>query len=249
MGGAEYFTSDGKFIYLKAPHVEFYIPQEFFKSTSKAKFAEDRGETIRVIGVFDIGIFDEKGNLKEMRIFKIPSWIELFSYDNEVRDVRLPKSDVDIPCRVLSYYEGAKIMSSTIIEDSDNAQAYLKLICAGKVPSSVPYSQSAQIWKKNQLMNGVHLGVPAVIEELILSVSYRSKDNLSLKFAQVIGQDDSTATDYDYKMASIRQICQFASTFSALLFEDFDSMAVSSLNRTRMKKPEAESPLEKIIKM
>jgi hypothetical protein len=50
-------------------------------------------------------------------------------------------------------------------------------------------------------------------------------------------------------MASIRQICQYASTFTALWFEDFDAMVTTSLNRTRENKPEANSPLEKIIKM
>lgn len=246
MSGAEYFTSKDGYIYVTASYVEFYIPQEFFKLNSK--FAEDCGETVKAIGLFDVGIF-ENGKLKEMRIFNIPTWIEIYAYDNEVRNIMLPKTDVEVPCRVLPFHKGAKVMSSTVIQDASNAEAYLNLICGGKVPNSVPYGKSAQLWRKNQQMNGVHLGVPAVIEELILSVSYRAKDNPSIKFAKDIGRNDSKATEYDYSMASIRQICQYASTFSAMWFEDFDSMAISSLNRGRMKKPEAESPLEKIIKM
>ena len=64
----------------------------------------------------------------------------------------------------------------------------------------------------------------------------------------VAGKDDNVS-DYDYKMASIRQICQYSSTFTALTFEDFDSMVTTSLNRTAEHKSEQESPLEKIIKM
>ena len=97
-------------------------------------------------------------------------------------------------------------------------------------------------------MNGVHLGVPAIIEEMILAVAYRDKSNLSQKFCKVIGQKKNVS-EYDYSMASIRQICQYASTFTALWFEDFDSMVTTSLNRTRENKPETNSPLEKIIKM
>lgn len=246
MKGTDVFKTDGDFIYLTSPYCEFYIPQSFFKSS--AGFAEDRGEIIRGIGLFDVGVFSD-GKLVEMKTLNIPTWIELYVYDSENRDVKLPGSDDLVPCRVLMYYQGAKVMNSKIIEDSSNAELYLKLICGGKIPTSVPYGKSAQIWRKNQMMNGVHLGVPAVIEEMILAVAYRDKKDLGQKFCKVIGQNKNNVSEYDYSMASIRQICQYASTFTALWFEDFDSMVTTSLNRTRENKPEANSPLEKIIKM
>ena len=245
MTGTDVFKSDGNFIYLESPYCEFYIPQSFFKST--AGFAEDRGEMIRGIGLFDVGIFSD-GKLVEMKTLNIPTWIDMYVYESENRDVKLPGSDDPVPCKVLIYYQGAKVMNAKIIEDSSNAELYLKLICGGKIPTSVPYGKSAQLWRKNQRMNGVHLGVPAVIEEMILAVAYRDKDNLGQKFCKVIGQDKDVS-EYDYSMASIRQICQYASTFTALWFEDFDAMVTTSLNRTRENKPEANSPLEKIIKM
>lgn len=246
MTGTDIFKSDGNFIYLNAPYCEFYIPQSFFKST--AGFAEDRGDTIHGIGLFDVGIFSD-GQLIEMKTLNIPTWIEMYVHESENRDVKLPGSDELVPCRVLIYYKGAKVMAAKIIEDSSNAELYLSLICGGKIPTSVPYSKAAQIWRKNQQMNGVHLGVPAVIEEMILSVAYRDKNDMGQKFCKVIGQNKNNVSEYDYNMASIRQICQYASTFTALWFEDFDSMVTTSLNRTRENKPEANSPLEKIIKM
>jgi hypothetical protein len=245
MTGNDVFKIDGNFIYLTAPYCEFYIPQSFFKSSGN--FAEDRGEIIRGIGLFNVGIFSD-GKLVEMKTLNIPTWIEMYVHESENRDVQLPGSNEPEPCRVLIYYQGSKVMNSKIIEDSSNAESYLSLICGGKVPTSVPYSKSAQVWRKNQQMNGVNLGVPAVIEEMILSVSYRNKDNLGQKFCKVVGQNKEVS-DYGYEMASIRQICQYASTFTALWFEDFDSMVTTSLNRTRENKPEANSPLEKIIKM
>ena len=245
MTGTDVFKSDGNFIYLTAPYCEFYIPQEFFNTS--AGFAEDRGDMIRGIGLFDVGVFSD-GKLVEMKTLNIPTWIELYVHESENRDVKLPGTDDLVPCRVLIYYKGAKVMNAKIIEDSSNSELYLKLICGGKIPTSVPYGKSAQIWRKNQKMNGVHLGVPAVIEEMILSVAYRDKKNLGQKFCKVIGQNKNVS-EYDYSMASIRQICQYASTFTALWFEDFDSMVTTSLNRTRENKPEANSPLEKIIKM
>ena len=246
MKGTDVFKTEGDIIYLTAPYCEFYIPQAFFNMAGG--FAVDYGEIIKGIGLFDVGIFSN-GKLVEMKILNIPTWIEMYVHESENRDVKLPGSDNLVPCRVLIYYQGAKVMNSKIIEDSTNAETYLDFICKGKIPTSVPYSKSAQLWRKNQRMNGVHLGVPAVIEEMILSVAYRNKKNLGQKFCQVIGQNNSTVSEYDYTMASIRQICQNASTFTALWFEDFDAMVTTSLNRTRENKPETNSPLEKIIKM
>ena len=245
MNGTDVFKTDGNIIYLNCPYCEFYIPQSFFKSS--AGFAEDRGDIIRGIGLFDVGLFKD-GKLTEMKTLNIPTWIDMYVHESEDRDVKLPGSNEPVPCRVLMYYQDTKVMNSKIIEDSSNVELYLKLICGGKIPTSVPYGKSAQIWRKNQRMNGVHLGVPAIIEEMILAVAYRDKSNLSQKFCKVIGQKKNVS-EYDYSMASIRQICQYASTFTALWFEDFDSMVTTSLNRTRENKPETNSPLEKIIKM
>ena len=98
-------------------------------------------------------------------------------------------------------------------------------------------------------MNDVNFGVPSLILEIILGVSYRSKDNTALKFAKIIGSPSYKGSEYDYKMASIREICQYASTFSAITFEDMDSMICASINRERDKKEESYSPVEKLFKM
>ena len=243
--GEDYFRSDGNVIYLKSPYCEFYIPEDYFKDNMR--FAEDRGSMIKVLGIFNVGFFVD-GKLTEIRTLNAPSWIEVYVSDSETRMIQMPHSDKMEQYRVVMFYEGQKVMNSSIIQDSDNARSYLEFICKGKIPHSVPYGKAAQIWRKNQAMNGVHLGVPAVIEELILSVVYRDKNNPALKFCTNASKDLSI-TEYDYLTASIRQICQYASTFTALWFEDFDSMVTTSLNRTSENKSEMESPLEKIIKM
>ena len=102
MTGTEVFKSDGNFIYLTAQHCEFYIPQSFFKSS--AGFAEDRGDTIRGIGLFDVGVFSD-GKLVEMKTLNIPTWIELYVHESEDREIKLPGSDDITPCKVLIYYD------------------------------------------------------------------------------------------------------------------------------------------------
>ena len=207
--GEKYFRSDGEDIYLKAPYCEFYIPEDLFKST--AEFAVDKGDKLRGIGLFDVGFF-ENGKLIEMRTLNVPTWIELYKYEVEDRMVQLPHSDKMEPCKVLIYYEGQKIMKSFVIEDSTNVLIFLKQICAGKMPRSVPYSKSSLVWKKNQSLNGVGLGVPAVIEELILSVSYRDKNNPGQKFAQVAGKD-LNVSDYSYIFIYFNLRCFFLKHF------------------------------------
>lgn len=240
-----YFKSDGKYIYLEADAAEFYIPKYYFEITGG--FAEDRGDIVKALGVFDVGIF-ENGKLKEMKVLNLPTWIDLFVVNSEESNVNLPGEEGLTACKVLKYQKGHKIMNSGVVEDSANVEAYLDFVNKGKVPSIVPYEKSLQIWQKNQALNSANLGVPSVIEELILSVSYRSKENPSLKFSHVIGKDLSVS-QYDYVMNNIRQICQYTSTFTALTFEDIDSMVTTSLNRTRTNAYEAYSPVEDLLKL
>lgn len=240
-----YFRSDGKFIYLDAEYAEFYIPKYYFEDTNK--FAEDAGNVIKSLGIFDVGIF-ESGKLKEMKVLNLPTWIDLFVIDSEDRDINLPNDNEITPCKVLKYSKNHKIMNSAVIQDSSNVESFLNFVIKGKVPSIVPYEKSLQIWRKNQSLNNTNLGVPAVIEELILSVSYRDKNDPGKKFSHVIGKDPNVS-QYDYVMNNIRQICQYTSTFTAITFEDLDSMVTTSLNRTRTNGNEAFSPVEGLIKL
>lgn len=242
----EYFKSDGKFIYLEAEYAEFYIPKYYFDDTGK--FAEDLGSTVRALGVFDVGFFSN-GQLKEMRVLNIPTWTDFFVNDSEDRNVSLPRDEEgSVPCKVLKFNKGHRIISSSIVEDSSNAESYLDFVLKGKVPSIVPYSKSIQIWRKNKELNSVHLGVPSVIEEMILSCAYRDMNNPSRKFAEVIGKDPKVS-QYDYIMNNIRQICQYSSTFAGITFEDIDSMITTAINRTRTKGMEQYSPIEELLKL
>ena len=48
-----FFRNDGSFIYATAP-LEFYIPKYYFDDAFK--FAENQRDSIKVLGVFDVGV-------------------------------------------------------------------------------------------------------------------------------------------------------------------------------------------------
>lgn len=242
MENRDVYEDDGTYIVLKIPHCEFYLPMEDFAKTDRA---EDLGDTIRCFGLFNVGLFKDN-KLVEMRTMNLPTSIELNVYDSEIRDVKL-KNGLTKQCKVLKYIKGQKIMYSSVFKDDIYAKRYLRFILTGTVPDIVPYSKALDVWLKNQRMNDANFGVSLAHLECVLAVYNRNPNNLSEKFSVIAG--DEGVSDYDYATASVRQICQYNSTFTSLTFEDFDSMATSSLNRTRRKIPETPSPVEKIIKM
>ena len=139
-------------------------------------------------------------------------------------------------------------MPSKIVKDADNVEGYLDFIMKGKMPHNIKYSDSIDIWIKNQKMNGTRLGVPSTELEMILAVYYRYKNDPTKKFATVIGADKSVS-EYDYVMKNTRQICQYTSTYAGITFEDIDSMITTSLNRTKRKEAELNTPTESILKL
>lgn len=231
-------------IVLNAPYCEFYIPKSFFDSTKK--FAEDFSDTMNVLGVFPIGIF-ENDKLSRIATMKVPIIIKLKVYNSEWRDVTLPSGKTE-KCKVCKYFKDDILFSGAIVEDSSNAELFLNAIIAGALPDTLPYTKVIDLWRSNQRLSAVNFGVSSVSLEAILAVCYRSKNNPELKFARKFGASDAVS-EYDYQMMSIRQICQYSSTFTSLIFEDFDSMVTSSINRCREGKEEQDSPLEKVIKM
>ena len=227
-----HFRSDGTNIFLNDQYCEFYIPMYYFDTTKR--FAEDLSDKIQVLGIFNVGFF-QNNKMTELRTLNLPTMITIQVYDSELREVEMSNHEV-MQCKVVKYMKDALIMSAVHFEDDTQSKNYLKFITSGNLPKIIPYSKALDFWKKNQQLNGVNFGVSSLYLELILSVV----------FSKIASNEG--VSDYDYAVASIRQICQYNSTFTALTFEDIDSMITSSLNKSREKVKERESPVEAIIK-
>lgn len=236
------FRSDGTDIFLNTDYLEFYIPDYYF--SENCKYAVDYGATIESFGIFGIGIFD-KDKFKKISLLKIPMDLTIQSYDVEIRDIQFPSGPMK--CRVMKFLKNQKIMPATYIKKPSYASNFLKMILNGYVPIFVPYSEVYGILQQVCAMNNVNLGVPNYVLEMIISVMYRDKKDPTQKFASIFGKDPNMS-EYDYQTCNIRRACQYASTFSAITFEDVDTMITASLNRSAQNKEEAYTPIEEIIK-
>ena len=238
------FRADDDYVYLNVPYCEFYIPTEYF--TIGKKFAEDFTDKIHTIGLFNIGIF-ENDKLVDVKVFNVPVYLDIMVYDYDVRMIDVG-SGTPVECRVYKYYQDSIICRSFIAENSGVAQTFLQLIISGSMPGTIPYNQILSVWRKNLELSSVHLGVSSAIMEMILAVVYRDSKDPSKKYCIRYGSS-ADSSEFDYMSASIRQICQYNSTFTGIIYEDIDSMITSAINRNRNGKEEGETPIERIIKM
>jgi hypothetical protein len=236
---------DGEYIIFNGTYMECYIPYFYFET----KLGEQYGSDLRVMGIFNLREFDEKGKAFSLETFNYPSIITIYPSEIEERNLTLLEGD-DEPEKYLvaKFNKGARLMRNAIPKDSTNVELFLDLITKGKIPKTVPYSKVIDMWLKNLTINGVKLGVVSSVFEAIISQFYRDKNKPELKFSKTIGKDPKTS-EYAYSTANIREICARNSTFAALTFEDMDSMLISSINIKKYDKDEIESPLEKILKM
>ena len=132
------------------------------------------------------------------------------------------------------------------LSSTEDVKTFVNLMCQGKI-RNIPYDKILAVWQKNLELNGVKLGVPSSILEIIISEIYRNADNPNEKYSRYV--DKNPKDNYGYRASNIREICSRNSTFTALTFEDFDMMVTSSLNMNKYNKKQVASPIEQVIKM
>ena len=239
--GSKVFEDDGRYIVTK-DIFEIYIPMDFYD----VKLVEDLGSMINLFSLVPAGIFKGEKRVAFTTV-NIPCWMKYNLFTSENRIVNIPGLG-EVPCKVLRYLPGQQMCESSVLEDSVNAQMFLRQITYGKVPPTIPFNQALNVWMKNQALTNVDYDVPSVIQEVVLSCCYRYKKDPSKKFSEMYGKNPDI-DQFGYEMASIRRICQVTSTFTGITFESFDDMTTSSINRARENGHETESPLEMLFKL
>lgn len=241
---ATFLKDDGENIIFTGYYMEIYIPESYFP-----KMAQVEGSLVKTFGLLPCIIKDKNDKVVTKNTMNLPTTIILHFSDIYKTKVNLYdiKDSEPVSYRVLKYYNNDIVMSNVTQKDSSNAELFFGLMSGGKV-ENIPYDKLLSIWQKNLDLNGVNLGVPSSILELIMAEIYRNPKNPNEKFSKYINSNPNVPKDY-YRASNIREICSRNSTFTALTFEDFDTMMTASLNMNKYNKKQVESPIEKVIKM
>lgn len=231
--GADYVT-------LNAPYMEMYIPVDWISNN----LCTDGGTYLNIFGLVYTRVFDDKDNVTMEGILNLPSMINIFPSETERSSVDI--NGVEEKVIICKFYRGGNVIHSKIKQDVTNAEKFFALLIAGKIPKIIPYDKVKDVWKRNLSMNGVNLGIPSFVYEILIREIYRNPAKKEEPFSIIASSGKQNMLSY--ATANAREICAQNSTWAALMFEDMDSMIISSVNRKNLGKEQLESPLEKIIK-
>lgn len=234
---------DGNDLVFTGNKLEIYIPESYTSSGH----ASIEGSIFKTFGILPCILYDKNDKKIDEFTLNLPVMITLYFNNYEVKKMTFNNDNEPSSYAVITYYTQEKIMPSSIVKTSVNAETFMKLMCAGKI-TGIPYNKLSIAWLRNMELSGVNFGVTMLLYEIIISEIYRNKNNPDEKFAYYIGRKPNVS-QFDYRASNLREICSRNSTFAALTFEDFDTMVTTSLNRTQYNKTQVESPIEKIIKM
>lgn len=242
---AGFFIKKDRSLLLNMEYMEVYIPEALFKKGLN----EELGDRVSILGIFNFKVGKGVDKLEPtLHTFKFPSMITSAPSSIETKEMELTKGSGIQKYKILKYYKGNEVLESLfVIADIGNVEKFVNLLVNGGLPNTIKYSSILDLFLQNILVNKQSLGVSAVSLSAVISEIYRYKNDLSVPFRKVIGA--GKAGELEYVSANARTVCANNGTFSALTFEDQDTMLVISANKKRYNKKENESPLEKIIRI
>lgn len=243
-----YFKEKDDSVIFTGNYMEIYIPNSYFDMG----LSEVNGEVIESMGIFNFRVnTSDKQDIESTKVhtFNIPTMISLKPSSVVNREFELLKGSGKQKYRVLKFFNGDTVLvSSSTVALVDNTEAFiLKLLSEGKIPNTINYEDVFKLFLKNLEMNNMNLNVSGMLLGLIVSELYRSKGDLAIPFRKVIGKNPNVSQT-DYMAVNTRTLCSYSSTFAASTFEDIDTMILTSVNRKRLNKSQAYTPVEEIIK-
>ena len=233
-------------ILLNAEYMEAYIPKKMFKKGLN----EILGDKLSIMGLFNFRFSNDENTISKqpMHTFTFPSMMLSKPSSIKEQELELFEGSGVQKYIVAKYYRDEEIMCTTsVVADIDNVEKFINLLIEGNLPNTIPYSKILELFIKNMEINKQNLGVSAVVLSVVISEIYRYKKDQSVPFRKMYGKGN--VGELDYISANSREVCANNSTFSALTFEDIDTMLVTSINKSRYKRKENESPVEQIIRV
>lgn len=233
------FTKENDYV-CTAFKINSYIPQYYFDSS----MAQELGEVIQTFGVFNIEVFMTESGEPELYSIDLPIDVKL-AFTESSKCTRNFNNTKDEEYRVFTCYKHAVFIHNALhIENSQGTVHFLNFLLNGKLPESIKYSDLPKTMKDNAKMNGINLGVPSSIVEVVMSEMSRDRKDPTIPFRKIAGK---TGAETGYESARIREIPSMSSTWAGLGFEDINTAILSGLVAKREGRKQQVSPTEELL--
>ena len=237
---------DNKLIFT-GEYMEAYVLDKLFKKNLN----EVVGEDVDLFGLFNYRVSNKKGEIdpkSKLYTFNFPSKIVTKPTSIETAELELLPGCGVQKYRVLKYYNGDAMMECLqVVKSITNVETLVNMFLSASIPNTIPYEKLPEVFMTGLFINGETGNVNASTISVYISELNRYKKDTSIPFRKIAGKGNCSS--YDYVPANVRSVCANNSTFSALTFEDIDTMMVYSINKKRYNKPQNASPIEQIIQV
>ena len=229
-------------------YMEVYIPKKLFKRELNAIY----GDIYHLIGIFNFRIGNEDrviDNRSKLYTFNFPSMFDSKPSSVEEKEMQLLEEVGIEKYYVLKYLKNDKMMISTeVVQDITNVKAFVNLLLAGAIPSTIKYEDILKMFYKCLEINKETCNVTGIVLSMVISELCRYNKDESTVFRKVIGKNPGIS-QLSYIMSDYRKVCANTSTFNAITFEDIDTMLAYSINRERYNRPSTKSPNEELLEV
>lgn len=232
-------NKDGSLIFTpKDKELVAYVPEKYFDRN----IAEQSGEYINLIGVFDYTIQDINTGKKEpLRPFNLPTIFSTKPYITEkVKQIQLTDYTPAMDYRVFRYRKDDVLMVSTDLPQFiGNVEKFNNLFfILGFIINTIPYDKIYEYVINAMKVSGYSYGITNQVIGFVLSEVCRSKDDTNIPWRLAKKSDL-----HSYESMSLKNISKLISPYTALLSEDFDESILYAMMNENPK----ESSLEKVL--
>lgn len=237
-----FVEKDGAYVVSpKYDKVEVLIPSDYFKNN----LAVPMGEKIHTLGIINMVAY--QGTKEFVLQLSLPIKLQLNIYGE------LVPTTFDVNGELVDFMSTTINKGDIFIESVKHIQSlfnsieFLDWFNGAKISDSVPYNDVTNMFLEASSMNGIGLGVPQVLLDIMLSEMCRDKDDIATPYRLRInktGKDDNS-----YKFIPIKEIPRTSSVLAALAFEDITKANRAGIIQTETGQQQRLSPIEDLLKI
>ena len=169
------FALDGDDVIINVPCAEAYIPAKLF-TESESAIASFDGDTVRILGMFNMRFFDSEESVDDRDSFKLETIAYsdiIASHPTSYEKETLTLEGITDEFYVLKYYMGDIFMKQSSEANILNCEMFMDALLKAKLPRSLNYDTMPLAWLENFDRNGFDPGVNACVLQIIISENAR----------------------------------------------------------------------------